>query len=155
LTTIKCPHCQTRYRIGLFPIQATGRQSLESTQPFFSNNLLGRTREFFWFMAGNRPIKQTGKLIVESIIKTSKHQTLINQCEIPASTRELRSLYNVYIRLGMKWSRSNSNSRGVTQPAHLKIQKAFLALMFLERVNATSYTLTDAGYRFLRHFGDT
>lgn len=155
MTTIKCPHCQTRYRIGLFPIQKS-QSSFESTQPFFSNNLLGKTREFFWFMAGNRPIKQTTSIIVNSIIKTSSHQILINNYEIPASTRDLKQLAIIYTERNLGWSRKNS-TRGtyITQPTHLKIQEAFVTLKFLQRLSLTRYTLTDAGYRFLRHFGDT
>lgn len=155
MTVIKCSNCGSRYRIVLFPIQKIHRRSaLESVQPFFSNDWLGEISRFFWFMAGNRPIKQTSKLIVESVIRTSKHQILINQCEIPANTKDLRQLYITYIERGLSWSRNNSTNGGVTQSTHLKIQRAFLELRFLERVNSTQYTLTNAGNRFLRHFGD-
>ncbi len=156
LTTIKCPSCGNRHRVALFPIQKTQRQSLESVQPFFSNSWFGRVRHFFWYMSDNRPVVQARKLVVRSEIRTSKHQMLINELEVLASTNDLRQLANIYVQKNLSWSRFNStDTTRVTQPTHLKVQKTFEGLRFLERVNATQYTLTDAGYRFLRHFIDT
>jgi hypothetical protein len=154
MTTIKCPSCGNRHRVALFPIQK--RQStFTSEQPFFSNNLFGEVHRFFWFMAGNRPAKQPKNLTINSIIKTSKYQILINKLEIPASTNDLRQLAIVYTDHNKSWSRKNSTSgTKVTQPTHLKIQETFLELHFLQRLSITQYTLTEAGYRFLRHFID-
>jgi hypothetical protein len=102
-----------------------------------------------------RPQPQT-HIRVSSEIKTSPTQMLMNELDIPLSDRQASELAHVYLALGLQWSRANTVANtSLSQPQHNTIHAAFQKLNFVSRVNSRRYDLTNAGYRFLRHFNPT
>lgn len=155
--TIKCPHCHSSLRVGLFLTrkqQATN--TFESTVDTIPPHWDGTIRRFIYshLFRQPQPIQESGeRIIVRSEIKTSKHQMLIKELKIPATENELRQLADVYIRRGESWARNTTEQQtSMGQGKHNNIKNAFLELGFLESVNATQYQLTPPGLRFLRHY---
>jgi hypothetical protein len=115
-------------------------------------------KSFVYVMRG-RPLRYrppTTHIRVSSEVKTSRTQMLMNEMDIPLSDRQASELAHCYLSLGLQWSRANTvDNTSLSQPQHNTIHKAFQNLNFVSQVNSRRYDLTNAGYRFLRHFNPT
>lgn len=158
----KCPNCGARLKIGLFQVEKQYNRTKPNGNGTFHSTAMGlppqgKVRSFFWFMRGNKaaPPEPVTTVRVISEIKTSPHQMLIRELNLPVNEDELIAIARVYIGLGLEWSRENTTNHTnpyVSQTKHRNVQKSFLYLKFLEQQGPTKYRLTDAGRRFLRHY---
>jgi hypothetical protein len=127
---------------------ATKKVPTGGISSFIHRVILGRPLQY-------QPPPQT-HIHVSSEVKTSRTQMLMNEMDIPLSDQQAAELAHAYLALGLAWSRANTvQHTSLSQPMHNKVTEAFRQLNFVSQVHARQYSLTDAGYRFLRHFDPT
>ncbi len=175
-STNYCPHCGAKLRTALF-LLSSPRQHRSQRQrggPYQSTQAAngsavandwrwapygdstppaGKWKSLWHFMRGGSWVRGDRKVYVDLKIQKSRGQLLLDEYQLPLTESQCVEVAKLYLGLKLNYSRPNTcEYTSLSQNAHTAMNKAFIRLYFVDKINARDYRLSMAGRLFLRNF---